>query len=219
MEELVTIVTTALPCRILEHLPFLIGIVGPGGAGKSTFAAALARRLQQERISVAVVRMDDFFLPSTQRPAGCGADKPLGGDFDWQRLRDQVLIPLAHNQPASYQRYDWPTDMLAEWQTLAGCQVVIVEGVYALRHELRALYGLTIWIDCPRPIRLARGIVRDGETARAQWEHDWMPAEDHYIATERPHLTANFYVTNADPTARLPDWHIRRKWKWLSENN
>ncbi len=163
--------------------------------------------------------MDDFFLPSTQRPAGCGADKPLGGDFDWQRLRDQVLIPLAHNQPASYQRYDWPTDMLAEWQTLAGCQVVIVEGVYALRHELRALYGLTIWIDCPRPIRLARGIVRDGETARAQWEHDWMPAEDHYIATERPHLTANFYVTNADPTARLPDWHIRRKWKWLSENN
>ncbi len=210
MEELLTIVTTMLPRPIPEHLPLLMGIDGPGGAGKSTFTAALARRLQQERISVTIVRMDDFFLPSTQRPAGCGTDKPLGGDFDWQRLRDQVLIPLMHHQPASYQRYDWPTDRLAEWQTLADYQVVIVEGVYALRHELRALYDLTIWIDCPRPIRLARGIVRDGEAARAQWEHDWMPAEDHYIATERPHLTANFHVTNADPTARLPDWHIQR---------
>ena len=205
MEELLAIVTTALPGRLQEHLSFLIGIDGPGGAGKSTFAAALARRLQRERISVAVVHKDDFFLPSTQRPAGYGADKPLGGDFDWQRLRDQVLIPLAHRQPASYQRYDWPTDRLAEWQTLADCQVVIVEGVYALRRELRGLYDLTIWIDCPRPIRLARGIVRDGEAARARWEHDWMPAEDHYIATERPHLTANFYVTNADSTTRLPN--------------
>ncbi|MCK4470579.1 MAG: uridine kinase, partial [Anaerolineae bacterium] len=153
MEELLAIVTTMLPRPIPEHLTLLMGIDGPGGVGKSTFAAALARRLQQERISVTIVRMDDFFLPSTQRPAGCGTDKPLGGDFDWQRLRDQVLIPLVHHQPASYQRYDWPTDRLAEWQTLAGCHVVIVEGVYALRHELRALYDLTIWIDCPRPIR------------------------------------------------------------------
>ena len=132
MKELLTIVTTMLPRPTPEHLPLLMGIDGPGGAGKSTFAAALARRLQRERISVTIVRMDDFFLPSTQRPTGCGADKPLGGDLDWQRLRDQVLIPLAHHQ------------------------------------------------------------------------------EDHYIATERPHLTANFHVTNADPTARLPDWHIQR---------
>jgi len=203
-------VTTALPCRTPEHLPILIGIDGPGGSGKSTFAAALARRLQQERISVAVVHMDDFFLPSTQRPAGDGVDRPSGSDFDWQRLRDQVLIPLAHHQLTSYQRYDWLTDKLSEWHTLAGCHVVIVEGIYTLLHELRALYDLTIWIDCPRAIRLARGIVRDGEAARTQWECDWMPAEDHYMATDRPQLTVDLCVTNADPTARVPDWHIRR---------
>ena len=99
----------------------------------------------------------------------------------------------------------------AEWQTLVDYHVVIVEGVYALRRELRTFYDLTMWMDCPRSIRLARGIVREGEAARAQGEHDWMPAEDHYIATERPYLTANFYVTNADPLTRSPDWHIQHK--------
>jgi len=82
--------------------------------------------------------------------------------------------------------------------------------VYTLQHELRALYELAIWIDCPRPIRLARGIARDGEAARTRWERDWMPAEDHYIATDRPQLTADFFVTNADPTARVPEWHVQR---------
>jgi uridine kinase len=210
MEKLLAAVTTALPCRTPEHLPILIGIDGPGGSGKSTFAVALARRLQQERISAAIVHMDDFFLPSTQRPAGDGADKPPGSDFDWQRLRHQVLIPLAHHQPTSYQRYDWLTDKLSEWHTLAGCQVVIVEGIYTLLHELRVLIDLTIWIDCPRAIRLARGIARDGEAARTRWERDWMPAEDRYIVTHRPQLTVDFLVTNADPTARVPDWHIQR---------
>ncbi len=144
MEELLTAVNTVLPCRTPEHLPILIGVDGPGGSGKSTFAAALGRRLQQEGLSVAVVPMDDFFLPSTQRPAGDGADKPPGSDFDRQRLLDQVLIPLTRHQPTSYQRYDWLTDKLSEWHMLAGCHVVIVEGVYTLCHELGTLYDLTI---------------------------------------------------------------------------
>jgi uridine kinase len=172
--------------------PLLVAIDGLGGAGKSTFADDLARCLQARKISVQVVHMDDFYLPSAQRPDHSVQTGQVGGDFDWQRLRDQVLIPLTHGQRAAYQRYDWGTDALGEWIALAGHQVVIVEGVTALRHELRDHYHLTVWIDCPRPTRLARGIARDGEDARQRWEEEWMPEEDRYYASHLPHLAAEW---------------------------
>jgi hypothetical protein len=41
---------------------------------------------------------------------------PQEGDhqyFDWQRLRDQVLAPLASGQAARYQWYDWSAGQIA----------------------------------------------------------------------------------------------------------
>jgi uridine kinase len=79
----------------------LVGIDGGGGSEKSTFARALER---VDPSLVTVVEMDDFFRPSHDRPRGEGRDKPIGGDFDWQRLRDQVLVPIAEEKNSSYQR-------------------------------------------------------------------------------------------------------------------
>jgi uridine kinase len=87
---------------------------------------------------------------------------------------------------AAYQRYDWQTDALAEWYTLVGEPVVIVEGVYTLRRELWPLYDLTVWIDCLRAIRLARGIARDGENARALWENEWNDQEPAWRLIQPP---------------------------------
>jgi hypothetical protein len=103
-----------------------------------------------------------------------------------------VLVPLSAGQTAEYQCYDWAADALAEWQTVPVEPVVLVEGVYVLRRELRSLYDLTVWIECPRTMRLARGLARDGEQARALWEGAWMPKEDRYAAAHQPHLGADF---------------------------
>jgi len=178
--------------RTPTEAPLLVAIDGLGGAGKSTFADGLVRRLQARQVGAETVHMDDFYRPSAQRPGHSVQEGQVGGDFDWQRLRDQVLLPLAHGQRAVYQRYDWGTDALREWIALAGQQVVIVEGVTVLRHELRSCYHLTVWIDCPRAIRLARGLARDGEDARRQWEEEWMPEEDRYLASHLPYLAADW---------------------------
>ena len=151
----------------------LVAIDGPGGAGKSTLAQLLNAHLKTLGWIVAVVKHDDFYHLSHQREnqqAGV-----IGCDFDWERLRDQVLTPLREGRSAHYQRYDWETDLLAEWRTISASDVVLVEGVYTMRRELINLYDLKIWVDCPRAIRLARGIARDGEQTRTIWEQDWMP--------------------------------------------
>lgn len=175
----------------------LVAIDGPGGAGKTTLAALLSSALDTSSLDVQVVHFDDFFLPSSQRPRGPLSEKPIGGDFDWLRLRDEVLTPLRRNQAARYRRYDWDRDALAEFTELSLGGVVIVEGIYSSRRELAPFYDLRVWVECPREVRLARGVQRDGERARAQWENDWMPSEDRYILEHRPRECADVVVSGA----------------------
>jgi uridine kinase len=186
----------------------LIAIDGAGGAGKSTFAARLAEGFGDRGVGTYVVHGDDFYRPAAQRQRVRAGSMPVGADFDWPRLRDQVLLPLVRGQPARYQRYDWAADALAGWSTVASKPIVLVEGIYTFRRELRTFYELAIWIECPRAIRLARGIARDGQAARALWEREWMPAEDRYAATHQPRLAADLVVANADPYATVPDWQV-----------
>jgi hypothetical protein len=43
---------------------------------------------------------------------------------------------------------------------------------------------------------LRRGLERDGEAARSQWLDDWIPAEDRYIAGQRPDLAAQVVLAS-----------------------
>jgi uridine kinase len=168
---------------------FIVGIDGCGGAGKSRLATEVRAALASRGRDISVVQMDDFYFPSASRNGILALDA-IGSAFDWRRLRDQVLVPLRGGQPARYQRYDWPSDEHAEWHDVPH-GIVIVEGVYSTRVELEQFYDLTVWVECTRPIRLARGIERDGETWRRKWEEEWMPAEDRYVKEQSPHTRAD----------------------------
>jgi dephospho-CoA kinase len=97
--------------------------------------------------------------------------------------------------------YDWERDTLAEWHSVPIGGIVLVEGCYALRNELTHAYDFTIWLECPRAIRLARGIARNGESMRAIWENNWMLAEDLYREQQRPWERADIVV---DSSGELP---------------
>ena len=172
----------------------IVGIDGVGGAGKSTFARSLKAAHGSVSDDATIVRMDDFFRPSSQQRTRLINDNFVNGGIDWKRLRDQVILPIKENQPGGYQRYDWPSCTLQEWHVVDVGGILIIEGVYANRRELALLYDYRIWIECPRPLRLSRGLARDGEQARDRWESDWMPTEDRYIERHRPWELADLIV-------------------------
>ena len=103
-EQLITTLSN-LPRK---QLTLLVAVDGCGGSGKSTFAKELAKL----STDITIIHMDDFYIPSNQRIIGAEIDKPVGVNFDWQRLKKQVLVPLSNNQNFKYQIYDWPSDML-----------------------------------------------------------------------------------------------------------
>jgi uridine kinase len=161
----------------------LIGIDGRGGSGKSTFA----RRLERAGGDVAVVEIDDFYRPERDRAArAASGDTEIGGNFDWRRLRDQVLLPLSRDEPGSYQRYDWARDELAEWHTVGVGGIVIAEGNYVTREELFPFYDYTVWVEAPHEVRLERGLRRGGPDTLDRWLTEWMPEEDRYLGAENP---------------------------------
>lgn len=156
-----------------------IGIDGPGASGKSTLAAGLTEALPR----AVLVEGDDFYRPESD--AG-RSETEVGGPFDLPRLASQVLFPHSQGEEIRYQCFNWDTGVLGGWISRPGGTPLIVDGVYSTHETLRDFYDLRIWINAPRAIRLARGLLRDGEEARSKWVDVWMPAEDRYIADQAP---------------------------------
>lgn len=154
----------------------LVAIDGCGGSGKSTLAAYLTGEIP----NAVIVHTDDF----------ASWDNPI--DW-WPRLREQVLEPLARDETARYQRYDWGERRLMEWHEVVA-PVVILEGVSSTRREFLPYLAFTIFVTCPREVRLRRGLERDGDGALPLWEQ-WMAAENAYLEEHRPMERAHVVIS------------------------
>jgi uridine kinase len=173
----------------------LVSIDGPGGSGKSTLAAEVAERLGPGR--AAVVQGDDFYRPmAVEDRLLLSPQQGYDQYFDWQRLRDQVLVPLASGSAGQYQRYDWLTGELAagEVHQVSRSVAVIVEGVYTARPELAGFYDLTIWVDAPRGVCMRRLAERGHDHGPGNWNERWRASEEYYIAATQPGIRLDMVV-------------------------
>jgi uridine kinase len=159
----------------------LVGIDGAGGSGKSTLAKKLASVLDNSTI----LHLDDF------------ADWNDGSNFQLSTFAERTLTPLVAGITSKHQRYDWSTGSLGEWFEIPSSGIAIIEGVTALRPDLRDYWHVSAWVDCPRDLRLERGVARDGEAIRSKWVDEWMPGEDEYFERERPWDYAGFIFDGA----------------------
>jgi phosphoribulokinase len=174
----------------LPRRPLLVGIDGPGGSGKST----LARRLVPRVAGAVVVEGDDFYRDLTDDDRAA-LDAASGYDryFDWQRLREQVLLPVRQGRPVlRYRRYDWEHGRLGDWVERPMPPVVVLEGVYTLRPQLADLVDLKVFVTTGEATRRRRQVDR-GENPHA-WIDRWMAAEDHYARLVHPERTADLVV-------------------------
>jgi uridine kinase len=170
--------------------PFLIGIDGQSGAGKSYLADRLHERLPH----IVIIRNDDFYQPM-EEAVGAILNPEQGYEqyFDWRRLEQQVLIPLSIGQSAQYRRYDWLKGEVTEAiETVDATSIVVVEGVYVTRPELRKYFDLRIWVETDAQQRWQRQVAR-GENSQ-EWIERWAAAERFYVENHRPHELAHVIV-------------------------
>ena len=189
---------------VTPNRTFLLGVDGGAGAGKSTFSRCLAECITEHPVSI--VRNDDFYRPLAERWKGSINDKPLGDDYDWKKLRDEVIHPLRSGMNARFQRYDWLTGHLENWVEIRSGHITIIEGVLTTRNELSDLYDLRIWISCPGDVRIPRMLER-GDTPMEEIDF-WLPTEIRYITDHSPEKNAHIVIDSEMKVKSM----IKRAW-------
>lgn len=190
-DEMIAAACALIAQRQAGSARVLVAIDGCGGAGKST----LARGIRDSVVNVSIVRTDDFFRPLNEYPARILTPaRAYELYFPWERMRDEALAPLRNGRTARYQRHDWTTDALGDWVIVEPNPIVIVEGVYSSRPELRDLLDAIIFIDAPREVRRRRMLARGPDNS--DWMTPWMAAEDWYLEHVRPQESADLILTS-----------------------
>jgi uridine kinase len=170
--------------------PALLAIDGHSASGKSSLAGAL----QGARPDAIVVHTDDFYRPlDPDYRASLDAAGGYAEYYDWQRLEAQVLRPLSFGRPARYQKYDWDSNDLGEWDEIKPSGVVIVEGCYSARPELRSYYGAIVLVVTSPAERERRQCLRDD--ANNEWLDRWDAAERLYMERSGLGIYADLVVS------------------------
>jgi uridine kinase len=163
--------------------PFLIGVAGGSGSGKTTVAERLAGLIGEPEL--ALLRLDAYYrdgegLTFDEREA-VNYDHPDA--FDWplllahvQALADGVEVRVPVYDFATYQR-------LPERITVAPARVVVVEGILVLYEPvLREQFDLRVFVDTDADVRFIRRLERDVADRGRSMES----VVEQYLGTVRP---------------------------------
>lgn len=173
--------------------PLLVAFDGPGGSGKSTIARQVSELLTASGCQTSILEADDLYR--VMLDADRAVLSPAEGYeqyFDWQQL-EAGLTQLRAGQDFTYEPYNWDAAEAAPAKVQVKAEgVVLVDGVYSLRRQLRDLYDLRVMVSTPRELRQSRQDAR-GENDPA-WIERWMAAEDFYVGRLAPHNSADLIV-------------------------
>jgi uridine kinase len=177
--------------------PVVIAIDGPKCSGKSILATALALRS-----GAAVLEGDDFYrntlpgLTPGQREAMSDA-AVVDAVIDWERLRDDALLPLRAGQSVTFQPYDWDADdgRLAPPKRIPAADMIIVEGVYAARPELADLVDLAVYLGVDPQVRAHRCPASENDPG---WARFWERGDAYYFSAIRPPASFDLQLDDQD---------------------
>ena len=173
-EEKLNALFTAIDRLLMERERVLLAIDGPCTAGKTTLAGIL-----QKRYGCPVLHMDEFFLQPSQRTPE-RLSQP-GGNVDYARFYEEVLLPLQAGTPFSYRPYNCQTQTLAEPSAVSPAPLTVIEGTYALHPYFRQPYDLTVFLTID-PETQAQRIRLRPQWKQERFFREWIPMEQTYFA-------------------------------------
>ena len=177
--------------------PFVIGVAGGSGSGKTTVTRRVIETVGRE--GVAVLNQDNYYRDQSdippQRRLHTNYDHPAA--FDWALLREHLGALIA-GVPIEMPEYDFTqhTRSAQTTRVLPG-GVVVLEGFFALYDEaLREQMALKVFVDADADVRFIRRLLRDtqerGRTPESVIEQ--------YLEYVRP-----MHLSFVEPTKRYAD--------------
>ena len=151
----------------------IVAIDGSCGAGKTTLAGMLAAHYGCD-----LFHMDDFFLRPEQRTPTRYAE--TGGNVDYERFQEEVLLPLKAGQPFAYRPFNCKTLTLMEPVPVNPGNLSIIEGSYSLHPYFGEPYDLKIFL-CVTPELQRQRILQRPAFLHQRFFEEWIPMENRYF--------------------------------------
>ena len=176
---------------MMQH-PYLIGIAGFSGSGKTTVANALARELPASIFSLDAYYFDHPELSFEER---CQLN------YDHPEMLDAAMIAdhlraLAGRQPITRPVYDFPSHSRSrQTERMEPNDFIIVEGLFTLHWpDVRRQFGTKVYMEATHDVCLPRRERRDreergrsSESVHAQYAATVRPMADEFILPSREH--------------------------------
>ena len=173
MEKILESVTKQIDSLLAQKDRVIVAIDGKCTSGKTTLAARLA-----ELYDCNVFHMDDFFLRPEQRTAERFAE--LGGNVDYERFREELLLPLLAGKPFSYRPFDCGSFTLAEAVRVTPKKLNIIEGTYSHHPYFGDPYDAMILLTVEEETQRQRILQRPAFLHRRFFD-EWIPMENRYF--------------------------------------
>jgi uridine kinase len=177
--------------------PFVIGIAGGTGSGKSTIAKRIAESVSAEFVTT--IDHDSYYREHPE----LSADERNALNFDHPgaletELLVQHLATLRGGAAVDVPVYDFKAHRREPVsRRVQATQVIIVEGILVFVEEpLRALMDLKVFVDTDADIRVFRRIRRDME----QRGRSFASIREQYYRTVRP-----MHLQFVEPSKRWAD--------------
>ncbi len=177
--------------------PFIIGVAGGSGSGKTTVTAKVLETIGPDMAAVIVqdyYYRDQAHLTFEQRLT-TNYDHPHA--FDWPLLIEHIEDLLA-GRAIEMPVYDFANHTRAtNTITVKPAPVIVIEGLFPLYDAaLRDMMSLKIFVDTDPDVRFIRRLQRDIRARGRSADH----VIEHYLATVRP--MHNQFI---EPTKRFAD--------------
>ena len=176
--------------------PYIIGVAGGSGSGKSTFAQRLKEAFPDQ---VSLISCDNYYLPhddlSLEERANLNYDAPYALEFD---LMVRHLEQLKNGQSAQCPVYDFTRHTRSDAVTeIRPRPIILIDGILIFHDPaLRACMDLKIYVETDADERILRRARRD----MRERGRDLDSVIHQYLSTVKP-----MHNTYVEPTKVFAD--------------
>ena len=176
--------------------PYIIGIAGGSGSGKSTFAGRLKEAFPEQ---ISLISCDNYYLPHDELPLGERAhlnyDAPEALEFD---LMVRHLEELKNGKSALCPVYDFTKHTRSDKVTrIEPRPIILIDGILIFHDQnLRDCMDLKIYVETDADERILRRAKRDMQ----ERGRDLDSVIDQYLTTVKP-----MHNTYVNPTKVFAD--------------
>ncbi len=170
--------------------PFVVGIAGGSGSGKTFFLKCFLKHFSAEE--VALVSQDDYYFPVAQNMTpeeNKLYNFDLPDTIDHEHFEDDIEA-LMNGQSITKQEYTFNNpNAVPKLLEIKSAPIIIVEGLFIMHFgKIANMLDLKVFIDADEDIALQRRLRRDlmergysNDDVRYKWVNHVVPAYKEYL--------------------------------------